>query len=122
KRARAHARTRTADDIKSKAPRDIGDHVAVATGADQTRAGALWKKFLENERNQQQSIVPKRSDVISFNRFSENARVIAHFVAQRPRQNLEQTKSKRDQPSRTPTFQLQDFFGAPWREVFSAHR
>ena len=115
KRARAHARTRTADDIKSKTPRDVCDHVAVATGADQAGAGALWKKFLQYRRNQQQSIVPKRDDVISFNRLSDNARAVVHFVAQRSGQNLQQTKSKRDQPSRAPAFDLQVFF----REVFA---
>jgi hypothetical protein len=35
---------------------------------------------------------------------------------------LEQIKSKRDQPSRAPAFDLQGFLRAPRREVSSAQR
>ena len=62
--------------------------------------------------------MPKRGDVISFNRFSKNASAIVDFVAKRARQNLQQTKAKRDQPSRLPAFDLQDFLRGPLARRF----
>jgi len=53
--------------------------------------------------------MPKRCDVISGGPRADNARAVVHFVAKRARQDLEHVKSKRDQPSRAPAFDLQGF-------------
>ena len=61
--------------------------------------------------------MPERGNVISSYRFPKKIRAIVHFVAECARPNLEQIKSKRDQPSRTPAFDLQGFLRARRREV-----
>jgi len=57
--------------------------------------------------------MPERSNVISRDRFSQKMSAIVDFVTERARPNLEQVKSKRDQPSRRPTFDLQGFLRVP---------
>ena len=61
--------------------------------------------------------MPERSNVISSYRFPKKIRAIVDFVAESARPHLEQIKSKRDQPSRAPAFDLQGFLRAPRREV-----
>ena len=66
--------------------------------------------------------MPERGNVISRHWFSQNIRAVLDFVMERARPNLEQIKSKRDQPSRPPAFDLQGFLRAPRREAWSAQR
>ena len=61
--------------------------------------------------------MPERGNVISCDWFSQNIRAVVDFVTERARPNLQQMKSKRDQPSRHPTFDLQGFLRAPRRGV-----
>jgi len=61
--------------------------------------------------------MPERGNVISRHWFS-NIRAVLNFVTEGARPNLEQIKSKRDQPSRAPAFDFQGLFlRAPRREV-----
>lgn len=61
--------------------------------------------------------MPERGNVISRHWFSQNIRAVVDFVTERARPNLQQVKSKPDQPSRRPTFDLQGFLRASRREV-----
>ena len=61
--------------------------------------------------------MPERGNVISRHWFPQNIRPVVDFVTERACPNLKQIKSKRDQPSRQPTFDLQGFLRAPRREV-----
>ena len=61
--------------------------------------------------------MPERGNVISRHGFSQNVCAVVDFVSERARPNLQQIKSKRDQPSRRPTFDLQGFLRVPRRGV-----
>jgi hypothetical protein len=61
--------------------------------------------------------MPERGNVISRHRFSQNVRAVVDFVTEGARPDLEQVISKRDQPSRQPTFDLQGFLRALRRGV-----
>ena len=61
--------------------------------------------------------MPEGGNVISRDRFSQKMGAIVDFVTERARPNLEQVKSKRDQPSRRPTLDLQGFLRVPRRGV-----
>src|SRR5882724_6288296 len=113
---RPQSRTRPAHDIEPEAFDCLCQQVSIATGADQRRAVAVREETPQNRWKYQQPIMPERADVILVHRFSNNAGAIVDLVAQRAPQKLEQAKSKRDQPARAPTFDLQLFF----RGVFAA--
>jgi hypothetical protein len=61
--------------------------------------------------------MPERGNVISRDWLSQEMGAIVDFVTERTRPNLEQVKSKCDQPSRRPTFDLQGVLRAPRRGV-----
>ena len=73
------------------------------------RQDVSGKKPTQDQRKDEQSIVPERSDVIFRDRSANDARAVVDFITQRTSPELQQTKSKRDQPSRKPTFDLQLF-------------
>jgi|SRR6516225_3354914 len=83
----------------------------------------LRKETAQDQGEDQQSIVPERADVIfaaGWRRGGKfgDPRAIVDFITQCTSPELQQTKSKRDQPSREPAFDLQLFF----REVFAGAR
>lgn len=101
----------------------VAEKIAIATRADQGGTAAIGKEATENDRENEQAIMPKRADIIFGDRFSNNASAIVDFVTQGPPQPFQEIKSKRDQPSRFPAFDLQDFLRAPPRRtVWSAQR
>src|ERR1051326_8518916 len=101
----------------------VGEQISVATGTDQCRAGAIRKEAPQNDRKNEQAIVPERANKIFRARFSDDAGAIIDFVTQCPAQNSQKIKTKRNKPSRGPAFDLQGFFlPAPRRGVSSAQR
>ncbi len=109
-RGRAQPRTRTANYIVAETLNGVGQQIAVAAGADQCSAMPLRKKTAQDQWEDQQSIVPERADVILRDRSADHTRAVVDFITQRTSPELQQTKSKRDQPSRKPAFDLQLFF------------
>src|SRR4029077_9363090 len=87
----------------------VGEQVSITAGANQGCTMTVGKKAAQNEWKNEQTIVPKRSNIIFGHRSADNARPVIDFVTQRARPNLQQIKSERDQPSRQPTFDFQCF-------------
>src|SRR5258708_38734981 len=83
------------------------NEVSIATGADEAGAGPLRQEFFQSKRDEQQTVVPKRGDVILPGGLADDAQPVIDFKTQGPRPNLEQAKSKRDQPSRAPALDFQ---------------
>ena len=67
----------------------------------------MEKKTPQHEGKYQQPIMPEGPDEILTNGCSNYACAILDLVAQRPGPKLQQAKSDCDQPTRTPTFDLQ---------------
>ena len=90
----------------------IAQQIAIATGADQRGAVAIWKKAAQNQRENEQSIMPKRSNEIAGDRLADDTRPVDNFETQSASQQPQQLNSKRDQPARFPAIDLQDFLRA----------
>src|SRR6266581_605385 len=110
---RAEPRTGAANHIVAEALNGVGQQIAVAAGADQCSAMPLRKKTAQDQWEDQQSIVPKRADIIFRDRSANDTRAVVDFITQRTSPELQQAKSKRDQPSREPTFDFQLLLGVP---------
>jgi len=72
----------------------------------------IWKEAAQDQRANQQSIVPKRANVIFGDRLAHNSRAIVNFKTQGEPKQLQKMNPKRDQPSGFPAFDLQDFLRA----------
>src|SRR4029077_10449246 len=108
--ASSEARARTANHLVAKALSGVGKQIAVVAGTDQSGTMTVREKASQNNGKDQQSIVPKRTDVIFRYRSPDDPRPVVDFITQRARPKLQQPKSKRDQRSRKQTFDLQFFW------------
>ena len=75
-------RTRTTNDVIIEAMDCIAQQIAIVAGADQSRAMTIWEETAQDQRENQQSIVPKRADVIFGDRLADNSRAIIDFKTQ----------------------------------------